>query len=390
MSYPFERTDAYPNSIDLDATVTPARLRFDPAHRATLDPLAEALAQSKDQHRVSTVMEQLFWTLHRLRREMPQPQWRQFAIACQQSRLADLVWQDAFTRRAHEKPRGIAGDAVMLDYIYGREELWPEPSMTRLGRMIFQFTTAAPASCGVMARRGLVAQELDNLCQRQRRPQVLSLAAGHVREASLAACFKRRQLGRFVAVDADAASLDEAKRCYAPFGVETIAATARQLMSGRLDVGRFDLIYSTGLFDYLSQRSGRRLAQRMFQLLRPGGRLIVANFLPGIRDDGYMETFMSWNLVYRTRHEMLDLTLEIPQQELGQILLNAEEHQNIVFSDRGSETIGVAGRPPTGTNPKTGAGLRESDLARPQKQRRSAGRNAGRVLRKSCRKLSRG
>ena len=70
-------------------------------------------------------------------------------------------------------------------------------------------------------------------------------------------------------------------------------------MTRHLDVGLFDLVYSTGLFDYLQQPVARRLVTNLFQLLNPGGRLLVANFLPGIRDVGYMEAFMDWRLVYR-------------------------------------------------------------------------------------------
>ena len=70
----------------------------------------------------------------------------------------------------------------------------------------------------------------------------------------------------------------------------------------------------------------------MFRMLRPGGRLLVANFLPGIRDSGYMEVFMDWHLIYRTRQEIIDATMEIPQKEIRDIRLFAEENQNIIFA----------------------------------------------------------
>jgi hypothetical protein len=44
-----------------------------------------------------------------------------------------------------------------------------------------------------------------------------------------------------------------------------------------------------------------------------------------------MEAFMDWNLVYRTRQEMIDITMEIPQAEIRDIALFAEENQNILF-----------------------------------------------------------
>jgi extracellular factor (EF) 3-hydroxypalmitic acid methyl ester biosynthesis protein len=66
-------------------------------------------------------------------------------------------------------------------------------------------------------------------------------------------------------------------------------------------------------------------------MLRPRGRLLLANFLPGVPDLGYMETYMAWHLIYRTRREMLDLALDIPQAALREVRIFAEENQNIMF-----------------------------------------------------------
>jgi hypothetical protein len=243
-----------------------------------------------------------------------------------------LLHEDPFTYRAYTKPRGYAGDAELLDYIYAKEELWPVPQTTPLGRQVFDYTTLAPASEGVRSRRGFVASYIDRVVDSTIRPRILSIAAGHLREASLAASLKRNRLGRFTALDADATSLQQVESDYGRYGVETVVASIRELIKGQLHLGGYDIVYSTGLFDYLSRNTGRRLVKTMFGMLRPGGRLLFANFLPGIRDDGYMEAFMDWHLVYRTRLEMIDLTMELPQTELGKLTMFAEENQNIIFA----------------------------------------------------------
>jgi len=46
---------------------------------------------------------------------------------------------------------------------------------------------------------------------------------------------------------------------------------------------------AAGLFDYLLQRLAQRLTRAMFDLLHPGGRMLVTNFVPLIPDIGYME-----------------------------------------------------------------------------------------------------
>jgi hypothetical protein len=219
----------------------------------------------------------------------------------------------------------------MLDYIYGREEFWPPPQATELGSRIFEYTTNSPAPEGVRTRRAYVAKAIDRLADEMPRPHVISLAAGNFREALLSSAIRRRRLGRVVALDSDADSLSEVERCYGRYGVELMHASVRQLFGKKHPLGKYDLVYSTGLFDYLNQKSGRRLVASMFYMLNPGGKVIVANFLPDVHDVGYMEIFMDWNMIYRTRQEMMDITADIPQEEIQDIRVFAEDNQNIIF-----------------------------------------------------------
>ena len=73
------------------------------------------------------------------------------------------------------------------------------------------------------------------------------------------------------------------------------------------------------------------LAERLFEMLRPGGQLLIANFLPGITARGYMESFMDWHLIYRSQPEMLDLAMSVDQALVWDIRLLAEDLQHIVF-----------------------------------------------------------
>lgn len=277
-------------------------------------------------------MDDLFTGLQIRRQNSSDQEWAEFVSMCLHHPLKDLVHQDPFTQRAFTKPRGYAGDATLIDFIYGREEHWPLPDgTTDLGRRIFDYTTAAPASEGVRARREFVANMLDRLVDEIDRPHVLSIAAGHLREAILSSAVRRRKLGRLVALDSDTNSLDEVVRSYSHYHVEVIPASIRQLLARKVGLGDFDLVYTTGLFDYLQQTTAQRLTSAMFDLLRPKGRLVVANFLPGVRDIGYMESFMDWKLIYRTRHEMLEISTDIAQSEIRDIRIFTEENQNIIF-----------------------------------------------------------
>jgi hypothetical protein len=70
--------------------------------------------------------------------------------------------------------------------------------------------------------------------------------------------------------------------------------------------GKFDLIYSCGLYDYLQPRTGIILARKLASCLATGGRLLVANMMDQ-STRWMMEHHLEWNLLYRPHHELLEL-----------------------------------------------------------------------------------
>jgi hypothetical protein len=276
-------------------------------------------------------MGELIPALQARRLELGDRAWDEFARLCLEHPLRRLLHQDPFTYRAFSKPRGYAGDAALLDFIYAKEEGWPVPDASEMGKSLFAWTTCSSACEAVRARRGFIADLVDRVAGEVPHPDILSIAAGHLREALLCAAVKRRKIGRYVALDSDQESLAEVQRSCGSFGVEPVVATIRQLLTHRVDLGHFDFVYATGLFDYLPLAAAQRLTWAMFQMLRPHGQLLIGNFLPGIPDVGYMESFMDWKLTYRSRADMVQLTDEIPQAAIRDIHIVAEENQNVIF-----------------------------------------------------------
>ncbi len=297
-----------------------------------LDQTQESLLGSDgNREQVGKALDRLFGDLNSQRLSCGHEHWQSLIQHCRNHPLLTTLHHDPFTGRAFAKPRGYAGDAELIDLIYGPEDRMPVPEATQLGLDIYSYTTSAPAAEGVRARRGFIADLIDTTTNERPGQHILAIAAGHLREANLTTAVRRRRMGRFVALDSDPLSLAEVDRAYGPYGVETVPASFGVLITNRLQIGSFDLIYSTGLFDYLNVNTGRRLVTTMFEMLKPGGQLVVANFLPGIRDIGYMEAFMDWKLVYRTRQDMVDLTAEINEADMQHLALFAEENSNIIF-----------------------------------------------------------
>jgi hypothetical protein len=284
-------------------------------------------------HRHREGMQRLMERLHQRRSESSDNEWRDYVRMCRLHPIRKLIHEDPFTLRAYVKPRGYAGDAELLDFIYGVDEgRGPPPGTSELGEAIFHFNTRTTPACkGVRNRVRFVARLIDQLALEKDRPDILSIAAGHLREANLTEMFKQERLGRWVAFDADVDSVDEVKRSYGCHGVEAIPGTVRQLLRGPLNLGQFDFIYSTGLFDYLQQSLGKRLTSRCFQMLKPGGHLLIANFRTGIEGRGYMECFMDWNLTYRGCWEMQDLATGIDEASVAGVHLTPDEDNNILY-----------------------------------------------------------
>lgn len=223
---------------------------------------------------------------------------------CRRHPIQELLLEDPYTARAFRKPRGYAGDAVMLDYIYSGE---PPLETSAIGRAIFDGTTGLPNGQSVILRRNLLAKKIDETTSTRPDARVLSIACGHLREAECSRAVTDKRVLELVAFDQDAESLSVVSRDYSPFGVTTVHGTVMDIIRRRVRFVGFDLVYAAGLFDYLSDKLARRLLALMVAMVRPGGRVVVANFTPGNHGRGYMECFMDWTLMCRGATEMQDL-----------------------------------------------------------------------------------
>jgi hypothetical protein len=276
-------------------------------------------------------MSRLGSVLSGARRRLSSGDWREYvARKVLTHPVREVVHGDPFTHRAFSKPRGYAGDAVMMDYIYGRTapEIEQLPATTR---GIFHYCTNTSSPEAVRFRRRVLAETIDVAAARAKRSiEVVALAAGHLREADLSSAV-RSGSARVTAIDQDEESLDVVKNEYSRFGVQTTPTSVRHLLAGRADLPVSDLSYSAGLYDYLPAAAATRLTTLMFTALRPGGTVLLANFLPGIADVGYMEALMDWHLIYRDDQAMLDLTAGVPRGEVAAIEQFHDPFDNIGF-----------------------------------------------------------
>src|SRR5262245_58416888 len=102
-----------------------------------LDDIERRLRVVQDVPFVQQALEELFLVLREWKLMSEPRDWEAQVATCRRHPLVHLVHQDPFTYRAFNKPRGYAGDAPMMDFIYGREEQWAPPAAEELGRFVF-------------------------------------------------------------------------------------------------------------------------------------------------------------------------------------------------------------------------------------------------------------
>jgi len=71
------------------------------------------------------------------------------------------------------------------------------------------------------------------------------------------------------------------------------------VLRGISKIPQSDIVYASGLFDYLDDRVGGALVRRMCSALNPGGTMIIANLSPVNEEIAYMEAVMDWWMYYR-------------------------------------------------------------------------------------------
>jgi SAM-dependent methyltransferase len=239
-------------------------------------------------------------------------------------------WRDRFhpyfmqapnLRRAFEKPLGYAGDHVIMDMGYRN----CAEGETPLGKMLHQWFSGAHRACAaVRSRRRRILQEMERHGQHPSGAEyrIMSLASGSAWEL-------RDLVGEsylvdrvsFRCVDQDPTALSAAergfevacaehqRRCRATFAQDSV----RSLMkSGAAAHGKQDFIYSLGLYDYLPAQAASRLTQVLYDALAPGGRLVLANYMPSSDARPIIELVSDWWLIYRDREEMLALGKDLP------------------------------------------------------------------------------
>ncbi len=248
---------------------------------------------------------------------------------CLSHPVSQYLMQSPFTKRCFDKPRGYAGDATLIDYIYRIGDLKEEHSPA--GKMIHDACIMSSCCDSVRWRAQHLGGEINKMFdQKGSKISAISIASGHLRELSFVDDFDGK-IENFVGLDQDENSNDVARTSYSYNNLFIFDESIRYVLAKKLPEQSFDLVYSTGLFDYLEDKLASRMTSRMFDLVAPGGSMIIPNFAKGMPEQGYMEAFMDWYLIYRDEAEVFDFMSELNMDEVDSYDIYSDPSGNVLY-----------------------------------------------------------
>ena len=235
-------------------------------------------------------------------------------------------------RRPNLKPRGYAGDSEMMSMVY-RNAYEGE---TTFGKLLHKYTVGLATGHSVRYRRKLIlemlhkAQETISYAPGER-TRVLSVACGPAFEIrDILASVQDFENYHFSLLDQDQLALDEAFQLISDIEIKwdakaqvVYANKSVRWMFGKKtfeqDLGNFHFIYSMGLFDYLVPRVAKAVLKKLYQLLIPGGEIVIGNFHVSNNDRYFLEYWGDWHLIYRTKNDLINLFDNDPSAKVSVI-----------------------------------------------------------------------
>lgn len=224
----------------------------------------------------------------------------------------DFACSDMF-RRAAEKPLGYAGDFQLIDWIY-TEHLTPR---SERGQLWDRVSHQQAASIAVRERKERFKAFLAAAAKQAKdeKIRILSVGSGSCREISEGLDALNLFPGD---VEVECLDIDPRASVYAKqvLGQDWSARTTFHVGNAMRfrSPSRFDVIWSSGLFDYLSARQASFLASRLLKFLKPSGSLVIGNFSDQHTTRNWLEWCGDWFLVHRSEDEMHAIAQEA---ELG-------------------------------------------------------------------------
>ena len=228
--------------------------------------------------------------------------------------------------RCYYKPAGYPGDYKIMNYGYERRpegETVREKFLHLLGMIasdaiVCRMETLAELISGYALSRAGIAD-----AEKGVRYSITSVGSGPARELEDILKATPAHIGWDVTlIDQEPAALEYVySRIVDVEGRERLNLNAlnisfRDMLSPSRDAASFmdnDIIYSSGLVDYLNPLLAQRFVRRLYEYVKPGGQVIIGNVNDAPTGMIWpLEFVTDWSLYFRTEDDMRAIAQDIP------------------------------------------------------------------------------
>jgi hypothetical protein len=233
--------------------------------------------------------------------------------------LTPELRRGAIWDRSYAKPLGYPGDFEIMNQVYDWERIGEnayDMLMHRIGLEV--------AEC-IATRMEVVRSHIADVVRERghdRPARIMSLGSGPAREIEgyLGSHIISGNRAEFTLIDQEEVALRYAHEKTYPYvlnsdgriRVQGLNVSFTDILRGGEGLTALppqDLVYSVGLLDYLTDHRAKALVKRLFDLLAPGGLLVIGNMNEcSLSNYWPMEYITDWSLMYRNDADMLAWT----------------------------------------------------------------------------------
>jgi extracellular factor (EF) 3-hydroxypalmitic acid methyl ester biosynthesis protein len=215
--------------------------------------------------------------------------------------------QSDFCRYVYEKPRGYAGDFFAMELIWKGSVLGGQfrySGTSEMGKLINAFAIDS-ANCRANVERVFrLSQEIAN----GHYLNIVSIGCGSSIELDLALTINPSLNFRIWLLDQDSdalqLSVEKLNRLNHRCDVTALRGNVLKSIYG-LGKQRFDLIYSTGMFDYFNLKTTQKIVTKLWESVSPAGKMLITNAHPQNPTRLFMEFGGDWYLEYKDMNQMM-------------------------------------------------------------------------------------
>ncbi len=221
------------------------------------------------------------------------------------NRFREIFVRGDYVDWSLRKPFGYAGDFKIIDDIYQNN-----PTSTGFARLFDNYFQMSTVSVAVRNRKEDFKRLVTNFIKDRgkRQSRIMDLACGPCRDIKEIISSENALCENviFDCYDNDLRAIEFAKaslgnQSNVNFYQKNAARIALNKDVNSIIDKKYDLIYSTGLFDYFGERIAIGLVQNLRKLLNPGGIMAISSVRDKYSNPSvhFMEWAGDWNLVYR-------------------------------------------------------------------------------------------